>query len=154
MLLFYAYQRGVLALPEGRIWSRAYFEPGWQAFFDLFNSLPLLAVAGVLAWRIRAAGWLAVVASMALHSTTDLLLHHDDAHAHLFPLSAWRFRSPLSYWDPAHHGRLFAVAELVFVTAGAAALMRRSRSTPWRLVGGVTLAAYAGFVLFAMLVWM
>ena len=36
-------------------WSDAYFEPGWQAFFDLFNSLPLIALGAVIAWRARAA---------------------------------------------------------------------------------------------------
>jgi hypothetical protein len=154
MLVFYLYQRGVLATPEQLIWSHAYFQHEWQFFFDLFNSLPLLGVGALIALRARASSWLAFFASMVLHCLADLPLHHDDAHAHFFPLSGWRFHSPVSYWDPEHYGRLFAVAELALVAVGATTLIRRPSPWAWRFIGVLTLAAYAGFVIFALLVWL
>ncbi len=45
MVAFYFYQRVVAGNPEPFIWGHAYFEPSWQAFFDVFNSLPLIGVA-------------------------------------------------------------------------------------------------------------
>ena len=153
MLAFYLYQRVVAANPESFIWGHAYFEPGWQAFFDVFNSLPLIGVAGLIAWRAGSAVWLALFASMALHCLADLPLHNEDAHAHFFPLSTWHFRSPVSYWDPRHYGLVSAAAEALFVAGGALALMRRRGSRPWRVMGAVTLGLYLVLGVFALSVW-
>lgn len=154
MLGFYLYQKGFMALPESRIWSEAYFRPDWQLFFDLFNSLPILALVALLAWRSGATRTLALVMSMILHCLADLPLHHDDAHAHFRPLTSWRFESPISYWDARHHGRIFSVLEMVLVLAGSALLVLRGPGRAWRLVGAGTLAAYALFLAFVVVVWL
>jgi hypothetical protein len=151
MFLFYVYQRGWLSLPERMIWTKTYFLPHWQSFFDAFNSLPLFALGAVLAWRAKRYAWLACLASMALHGGADLLVHHEDAHGHFWPLSAWRFRSPVSYWDPRHHGRVFAVFELASSIAVSAALWRRGGS--WRWIGGGVLACMGVFAVSALLHW-
>jgi hypothetical protein len=151
MFAFYAYQRGWLAVPERVIWSQAYFLPHWQAFFDAFNSLPLIALAAFFAWRAGRPAWLACLASMALHSVTDLALHHEDAHGHLWPFSDWRFRSPVSYWDPRRHGALFAALELVTSLGACIALWRRGGG--WRAVGASAGAAYAAGAAFALWMW-
>jgi len=153
MLLFYLHQRVVLAVPERVIWSERYFEPAWQAFFDVFNGLPLLALGALLAWLARARAWLALFASMGLHALCDLALHHDDAHRHLFPLSDWRLASPVSYWDPAHHGDLFLAAEAGLVALGGLVLLRRRDPPAWRPLGGVLLATYVAFLGFAWWTW-
>ena len=151
MFLFYAYQRGWLSVPERVIWSQAYFLPHWQSLFDVFNSLPLLALGAALAWRTKRTAWLACFASMALHSCADLFLHHEDAHGHFWPLSAWRFRSPVSYWDPRHYGRVFAALELAASLAACALLWRRGGS--WRAIGSVGGALYAAGIGFALWMW-
>jgi hypothetical protein len=151
MFAFYAYQRGWLATPERVIWSQTYFAPDWQQLFDAFNSLPLIALAALIAWRARRDAWLACLASMALHSAADLLLHHEDAHGHLWPLSAWRFRSPVSYWDPAHHGDAFMAFELAALVVASVALWRRGGS--WRWLGGGGLACMAALAAFALSQW-
>lgn len=151
MLGFYAYQRAWLGAPERAIWSQAYFLPHWQRFFDAFNSLPLIALAALLAWRAGRTGWLACLASMALHCLADLLLHHDDAHGHFWPLSTWRFASPVSYWDPRHHGIQLAALELVASLAAGIVLWRRGGPSRW--LGGAALAGYGAFLVFAALRW-
>ena len=151
MLLFYAYQRGWLSVPERVIWSQTYFLPHWQSLFDAFNSLPLLALGAALAWRTKRTAWLACFASMALHSSADLLLHHEDAHGHFWPLSAWRFRSPVSYWDPRHYGAVFVWLELAASLAACVALWRRGGS--WRAIGSVGGALYAAGIGFAVWMW-
>jgi hypothetical protein len=154
MVGFYIYQRVVMAVPENFIWSDAYFQPTWQLFFDLFNSLPILGLAALVCWHTRSIRSLAFVSSMILHCLTDLPLHHDDAHAHFLPISGWRFESPVSYWDPQHYGRLFGAVELLLVFAAGSRLMLRRGPPAWKLVGAVVLACYAAFIAFAVLVWL
>ena len=64
IVVFYAYQRLWRGMPEDWIWSEGYRLPGWQAFFDVFNSLPLILI-GLLAARA-----LASVRSMAFFAST------------------------------------------------------------------------------------
>ena len=66
---------------------------------------------------------------MTLHAVCDLLLHHDDAHLHFFLLSDWRFRSPVSYWDPNHFGEIVASLEGLVVMVGCIILFRSASST-------------------------
>ena len=150
IVVFYAWHllRGT---GEHEIWSTAYFEPHWQAAIDAFNSIPLIAAAMLIAWRARRPLLLALATSMLLHALGDLPLHHDDAHRHLFPFSDWRFASPLSYWDPAHHGDLASLAEAAGVLAAAAFLWTRHAPTRAWVVAG--LAIYLSGRLYAWLVW-
>lgn len=151
MFGFYVVQR-LRGTPEAVIWDDRYFDADWQYFFDLFNSFPLLALAGFVAWRAGATRALALVASMALHCLFDLALHHDDAHGHFEPLTSWRFASPLSYWDPAHYGRIVAALEVAGTLAGAFVLFRRGGA--WRGVGLVCAGGYAAFIAFAIAFWL
>lgn len=146
-----AVPRGWLSVPEHVIWSQTYFLPRWQSLFDAFNSLPLFALGALIAWRTKRYAWLACLASMALHSSTDLLVHHEDAHGHFWPFSAWRYRSPISYWDPRHHGSVFAVLELAAVIAACVALWRRGGS--WRWIGAGGLACLGVFAAFVVTRW-
>jgi hypothetical protein len=151
MVAFYVLERLVRGTPERVIWGQLYFDPGWQSFFDAFNSLPLIALAALFAWRARSPAALAFLASMALHCLADLPLHREDAHAHFWPLTSWRFVSPVSYWDPRYGGFLFLGFELSLILAAPFVLRRRSRAWGW--VGGATLAASVAFGGFAALTW-
>jgi hypothetical protein len=154
MMLFYAWQKGVLGRPERLIWSEAYWDAAWQTFFDIPNSLPLLGLAGLAAWRLGAPRAALLFASMAVHAICDLAVHHDDAHRHFLPLSDWRFASPVSYWDPAHYGLGFAVFEIGMVLGGCAWLGRRYRERgPRLLVHGIA-AFYLLFIGYALLFWL
>ncbi|MGH0028203.1 MAG: hypothetical protein ACQGVC_00305 [Myxococcota bacterium] len=125
MFAFFAWETLVRATPQRAIWDERYFDPGWQAAFDLFNSIPLFGVGLAAAlWR-RSRVLAALCASVLLHCLLDLPFHREDGHRHLFPLSDWRFMSPVSYWDPAHGGALGAGLEGVFVVAAACVLWRR-----------------------------
>ena len=124
MVFFFIYERGVLGTPAGTIWSETYFEPGWQTFFDVFNSLPFISVGVVIAWRLRSSAWAAFFLSMATHCLTDLPVHREDAHGHFFPLTSWRFESPVSYWDPEYYGLIMTGAEVVVVVLGSVVMIR------------------------------
>jgi hypothetical protein len=152
MLGFYLYQRLVERAPEHFIWSEAYFDRGWQAFFDVFNSLPIIGLLAFVAWRAKSTWWLCCFASMALHCLGDLPLHREDAHAHFYPLSSWHFVSPVSYWDPRFYGDVFLAVEGAGMIGALAILWRRT--TAWRWVGLFALSVQIVFGLFAAAMWL
>jgi hypothetical protein len=153
MVLFYFCQKVLRGMPEHFIWSQAYYENGWQMFFDLFNSLPLVVLGFVLAHRLGARRPIALFASMALHTLADASLHHDDAHRHLFPLSDWRFYSPISYWDPRHFGYIVAPLEAITVVVLCIVLARRFDSILARVLIACVVAVYAVYWGYALWVW-
>ena len=153
MVFFYGYEKGFLGTAERTIWSQSYFDWGWQAFFDVFNSLPLLVLAAALCWRMKWPRASIFFASMVLHSLCDLALHHDDAHRHFFPLSDWRFASPVSYWDPRYHGGIVSVLEVALVMAGSIWLFRVYPRPAPRVLLGLVLGVYAAFIGYALIVW-
>jgi membrane-bound metal-dependent hydrolase YbcI (DUF457 family) len=154
MMVFYAYAKLFSGISESVIWSETYHAAGWQTLFDLFNSLPIIA-AGYIAARLAGARRMALLfTSMALHCLGDLLLHHDDAHRHLFPLSNWRFSSPVSYWDPQHFGNIAGLLEAAAVIAGCIYLLRNSASVKARLLVGGLAGSYAVYWGYVAMVWM
>ncbi len=151
MFVFFAWERWVRGVSPREIFEVLYFEPGWQALFDVWNSIPLAGLGLGVAWLLRRRGACLFFASCLAHCALDLPFHREDAHRHFFPLSAWRFESPISYWDPEHYGACFAAAETLLVWISSALLWRRHPS-PWgrALLGLVSLAslsAYGGFYL-------
>lgn len=165
IISFYGWEKLVRGTPEMTIWRESYYREGWQVFFDLFNSLPILAALIGAVWlveRRRAAGgigpglWPAArlfFASMALHALSDLPLHNDDAHRHLWPLSDWRFASPVSYWDRDHYGGIFAWVETAAVFAGCLVLVWRGSPMPTRILACAVGSAYLALGVYAAMVW-
>ena len=91
--------------------------------------------------------------SMATHCLADLPLHNDDAHRHFFPLSDWRFESPVSYWDPRHSGAYVAAAEIAMVLAGSIFLAVRYPQTWMRGLVGLVCASYVAYLVYVLVVW-
>ena len=125
MFGFFFYEFFVARTPMAVIWEERYFDPAWQTFFDVFNSIPLLALGALIAWGTRRTPWLLFFASALCHAALDLPVHREDGHRHLWPLSDWRFMSPVSYWDPNHGGTWGSLLELAIVAAASGVLWRR-----------------------------
>ena len=155
MMVFYAYEKLIQNTPEGIIWSDRYHQPGWQALFDVFNSLPLIMLGMLLAYKLGASRWTWFFAGMALHVFGDLPLHHgDDAHRHFFPLLCWKFYSPVSYWDPDHYGGIVSAIEAALVFIGSILLMFRYESLRHRVLVASIAVLYALYWGYVIVVWM
>ena len=154
MFGFYAYQRLVAASSEREIWSKLYFQDGWQLFFDVFNSIPLLLVVIGVSYFCGFRWGVLLAASALLHVVCDLPLHHDDAHRHFLPLSNWRLASPISYWDPRHYGFIFMWFELAFTIGACLYVATRGGHWPIRSIALATLGLYALGIIFALVVWL
>ena len=153
MFVFYAVEKLILGSSEREIWSSRYFLPRWQDFFDLFNSLPIVLLGLLIAWRLSRGWWMVLFASMLLHIICDLPLHHDDGHRHFWPLSDWRYKSPVSYWDPNHFGIQAGIGELFLFVGCYLVAMRKHQRMGIRIAVSLLALMHLGFIAFAMMFW-
>ncbi|NET47714.1 MAG: hypothetical protein F6K09_03105 [Merismopedia sp. SIO2A8] len=153
MFLFYFVEKVIYRTPEMQIWREHYYIEGWQNFFDVFNSLPFILVGFAVMWWRQSSVGMAFFASMALHALGDLPLHHDDGHRHFFPFSNWRFESPVSYWDPNHHGRIAAPIEMLIAIIGCVVLFPTYQSWVGRGLILTLGASYGSYIIYALFVW-
>ena len=133
MFVFFAWSRWQ-GWTGTETWDVRYWTEPWQSLGAISNSFALFAALLALAlWR----KWSFVgvlCAAALLHILCDFALHADDAHRHFWPLSDWRFVSPVSYWDPAHLGWLGAAIETVSLLLASTILWQRFVRPKWRIL--------------------
>jgi len=148
------YVMSVWAILTGRmnaeLWSVTYWQDPWQTLGALTNSVPIaVAILAVGLWRRWT--WLSVLAgAMLIHAAMDFPVHADDAHRHFWPISDWRFFSPVSYYDPKHYGLWGGLLDCTILFAGIAALWMRFGARWVRITLGILTAlglVYAGLII-------
>ncbi len=112
LYLMVAWARWGQGADTREIFGQLYFSDAWMAVFAVDNSIPLWSLALILALWLRRPVLVAFLAAGVLHLGFDLLLHGEDARPQLWPLTDWRFDSPLSYWDKSRYGGIIGPAEL------------------------------------------
>lgn len=122
-----------MGIPAGRVFGELYYSAAWQQVFAVDNSFVLWALAFAVAWW-SGRGWaIAFTGAALIHLAFDFPLHSHDARAHFWPLTDWKFISPVSYWE-GEGGRLVGMLELALVVVlGAILLVRHS---DWRARAG------------------
>lgn len=142
-----------------QIFGHDYFQPWWQHINGVSHSLILWPIALLFALAARrlapAARWpaimLAAAAAGLAHACVDFLCHREDAHMHFWPLSAWKFVSPVSYYDAAHFGVPVMIFEAMLGLFMAWHLLRAARRRWSRgLIALVSLPYLATLVLLAI----
>lgn len=138
---------------QGELWGRIYFSEPMLTFTAIGNSAPLYGAIALLAWvyaRWRAGAplptlpLLTVLGLAALsHLALDFPVHVDDAHPHFWPITEWRFRSPVSYWNNNHHAQWVSVVELIAALGLLTLLWRRFKA---RWVHAVLLLAGMAYI--------
>jgi hypothetical protein len=125
MFGFFAWEHFGVGLSQSQIWGERYFAPDWQLVFDLFNSIPIALAIAAIGYATRRRALVLGSLSLVLHALLDLPVHREDGHRHFLPITNWRFMSPVSYWDPSHHGAWGAGIEAVLLLLATAILWRR-----------------------------
>lgn len=138
---------------QQRIWDEIYWQEPWQFFSAVSNSFPLfltIALIGLMMqWFARtpvtefASVFLSALGlSALLHLSFDFPVHAEDAHRHFWPVTDWRFFSPLSYWDSDHFGDYVRLVEALLVATASIVLWRRFKQVWVRIAVGIALAFY------------
>lgn len=134
-----------------KLWRELYFENTMQAIIAPPNSIPLFTVLAVIGLWQRAHKWgLALfMLSLAalLHIATDIPVHSHDAYRHFWPLSDWRFHSPLSYWQESRGGRWISLIECGIGLACSTILWRRHPHRWTKFTLSLIALAYIGLLL-------
>jgi len=117
----------LLGYPPQQVFGEFYYSSAWQQVIAVDNSFVLWGVAfGLALWR-KVPGMIAFCGAAFLHLVFDFPLHNHDARMHFWPLTDWKFISPVSYWEGARGGNLVAVAEVLIVAVlGIYLLIRHS----------------------------
>jgi hypothetical protein len=134
------------------VFGNLYFSERWQAIFRIDNSIVLWGMGLVFAIWARSVWVIALCGAALLHLGMDFLLHHDDGRAHFWPLTTWKFQSPVSYWDPNHYGRIVGLIEIAVSLALCAVLWRRFRGRAMRgLIALLALAETVPAIMFSLM---
>jgi len=115
MFFFFIWYTFIVPTAQRTIWNTLYFSDSWQMLFNLFNSIPIfLGIALFAYWFSKTRLFIFCLANL-LHFVGDFFVHQEDAHAHFFPLSNYKFISPISYWDRSSGGAWFSVVEAIII---------------------------------------
>jgi len=128
------------------IWDVLYFEPPMQTLIAIFNSIPIYAAIAVIGYFAMGKKWGAALLFFALaaliHMATDMPVHGHDAYRHFWPLSDWRFHSPISYWERDLHAGWVSAVEAIIGLTSIVILWRRF-PVPWvKIILGILAALY------------
>lgn len=124
----------VLGTSPNVVFDQYYYSPAWQQIFAVDNSFIFWGIGLVLGlWR-RSDWGVAFAGAGLLHLALDFPFHTDDARMHFWPLTDWKFFSPISYWDGARGGDVVGWIELAIVIGATFALFLRFRASRWRWV--------------------
>ena len=139
----------VLGTDAQIVFNVLYFSDLWQAIFAVDNSFFVWgALLGFALW-LRSPAMIAFAGAGLLHLALDFPLHHDDARAHFWPLTDWKFVSPVSYWDRDHYGGIAAPLEMLASLICLAILWRRFKTWLPRLV----MLVAGALQLFPVFIW-
>lgn len=147
-LVYYGLMSGDGRVVEriGHYFNAIYFQPHMQFWSALSNSLPIYAGLAIIGYILRKQKWAYLLLFFGLaafsQSLIDLPVHADDAHRHFWPLSNWRFISPISYWDPAYYGRIVGQLDNLLGMICIAVLWRRFSARRVRIILSVFIGIY------------
>jgi len=99
------------------IFQTLYWQNWWQITNAIAHSFLLWGGLMLIAFLLRQSQnefWnlgFVFAASGFLHCCIDFCVHREDAHMHFWPLTRYKFTSPVSYYDPSHYGQYFSLFE-------------------------------------------
>ncbi len=136
-MLLIVFALKLYSVPDFLIFNVLYWQNWWQITNGIAHNFWVWGGAllfGLLMRERRSisadaiSGWgtfMAFSASGLLHVLIDLLCHREDAHMSFWPISRWKFMSPVSYYDPLHYGHYFGLFEASLGFLLAIVLWRR-----------------------------
>jgi hypothetical protein len=124
----------------------SYFQSPFKEISALTHSLILYPILYLLAKFVFKKDDLSILfLSCIIHIVADFFLHAKDAYMHFWPITNWKFSSPISYWDPNYYGNYFILVEVIITLIATYFVTKRLNKT-WHKI-----AFWAFFGLYAIL---
>ena len=137
MFALFLYER-LRGTPVDVIFDEKYFGDLWQIVVSLSNSIPIFAAIAIFAYFKGYRGAMFFALAALLHCIFDLPLHREDAHMHFYPLTEFKYISPVSYYETRHYGQFWSPIELILIAVstfiGIKALVTRWGKISFALV--------------------
>ncbi len=114
MYVLYAYEK-IIGTPDKIIFNEKYYGELWQSVVSLGNSIPIFVIIALFAYIKGYRGLLFFALAALLHVALDFPLHREDTHMHFYPLSDYKFISPVSYYETQHYGHFWSPIELILI---------------------------------------
>ena len=131
--LFFIVYGLILGYSGEVMWDDMYFNSGWSIPITLTHSFIiwpiLIASATFFEWKF--VRWFSI--SALFHVIVDFWVHTEDAYRHFYPVSNWKFHSPISYWNPSEYG-LYVSAFDSLVVLGLLTYLYTKYTGGWRYV--------------------
>jgi hypothetical protein len=132
LLGYYSLRFGVNGFADLDAWDLAWRSPivcALHSFVPWAFTAAMISVVCDRRWR----QWLLPVwAGWLSHIVIDMLTHRNDGYPIFYPLSAYSFSTPVSYWEPAYHGQAFMLIDtsLIVILLVHHLLVRRRQRRP------------------------
>jgi hypothetical protein len=153
-------------MPAHQIFSEMYWQNWWQVTNAIGHNLWLwsgLVILGLvnrdrLSTSVRAFdNWTRVslfAGSALLHTIVDFFCHREDAHMSFWPVTRWKFISPVSYYDWNHYGMWFSLFEVALGLTLSVILFRQYGSRVLRVFLAIAMALYVAVPAFFIFSWL
>ena len=130
--LFFIVNHFLMGYSSEMMWDDMFFNSTWRPFINLSHSLILLPFLAFVGYYYGKRLMMFFFMSATVHAMFDFCVHTQDAYAHFWPLSHWRFISPLSYYDPQSYGNVVGLFDSIIVLALITYVWHHSHNKYWR----------------------
>ncbi len=143
----------LLGTSQQLMWDTLYFDSAWTPVITLSHSLLIWPVVLLFATMTKCTLLRFFSISVLLHISLDFMTHHDDAYRHFWPLSDWKFLSPLSYYDPQYYGNWVSAIDTIVVIGLLMWLTTVYPSKKARIGIVAVITLYVATVIASYLIW-
>ena len=112
LLAYYSWRFRVNGFTDLRAWQIAWDSPLCRAFHSYVPWSLAVLVVGCVCPAVYRRTLAPMLGGWLTHIAADMLTHRSDGYPIFYPLSSYRFPTPLSYWEPAHYGRAFMLVDI------------------------------------------
>ena len=151
--VFFFVHTFLLGSAQSDMWNMYYFDSTWIPVITLSHSLILWPLLLLFAAVTRRTILRFFTTSALLHISLDFFVHHDDAYRHFWPLTEWKFMSPISYWDPQHYGNWVGMIDTVLIISLLVWLSTIYKNRTARIVIGIVIFLYITSVVLPHLIF-
>lgn len=143
----------IYGIPANIVFGQLYYSDTWQQVFGVDNSFIIWGIGLAVALWAKSSWGVAFAGAALLHLAFDFPLHNHDARMHFWPLTEWKFISPISYWEGARGGTIVGFVEIALAIGLTVLLFLRFADLKLRVVFGALALAQAAPVLIWSLVF-